>query len=204
MIMKIAILAWGSLVWDPRELALAESSEWKTDGPALQIEFSRISRDGRLTLVIDETNGTLVKVLYAESKLEELDEVRMNLAKREGCELKRIGFCELAGKDESTVVDKRNPETAYTIREWCERMKFDAVVWTALGRRFKDAPETGGVDYSTDAALKYLEQLGGDMRRAAIEYIEKAPPQIDTAFRREFQKRKVEFEREATRGGGEN
>lgn len=48
---KIAILAWGSLYWDKRTLAI--QSEWNEDGPTLPIAFSRISKDGRLTLVID-------------------------------------------------------------------------------------------------------------------------------------------------------
>jgi hypothetical protein len=44
--MKIAIVGWGSLIWDPRDLHLATA--------ILPIEFSRISDNGRLTLVVDE------------------------------------------------------------------------------------------------------------------------------------------------------
>ena len=44
--MKIAILGWGSLVWDSRQLP--HSGEWHTGGPVLPIEFSRVSKDGRL------------------------------------------------------------------------------------------------------------------------------------------------------------
>jgi hypothetical protein len=53
--MKVLVLAWGSLVWDPGALRLA--SNWMEGGPVLPIEFSRISDDGRLTLVIDERHG---------------------------------------------------------------------------------------------------------------------------------------------------
>jgi hypothetical protein len=45
--MRIAILAWGSLIWNPRYLPLA--SEWVLGGPVLPIEFARVSADGRLT-----------------------------------------------------------------------------------------------------------------------------------------------------------
>ena len=51
--MKIAILGWGSLIWNQNGLPV--KGQWKKNGPVLPIEFSRVSRDGRLTLVIDET-----------------------------------------------------------------------------------------------------------------------------------------------------
>jgi len=43
--MKIAVLAWGSLVWDRRDLAVAGNFE--PTGPRLPIEFCRVSGDGR-------------------------------------------------------------------------------------------------------------------------------------------------------------
>ena len=52
---KSVVLAWGSLVWDPRELQTA--AKFAPDGPLLPIEFCRISADGRLTLAIDERFG---------------------------------------------------------------------------------------------------------------------------------------------------
>jgi hypothetical protein len=65
--MKIVVLAWGSLVWDPRTLRLAHS--WMEGGPVLPIEFSRVSDNGRLTLVIDEGHGVDVPTRYALSAL---------------------------------------------------------------------------------------------------------------------------------------
>lgn len=38
---QIAIIGWGSLVWDPRDLPI--ESPWHDDGPELPIEFARIS-----------------------------------------------------------------------------------------------------------------------------------------------------------------
>lgn len=52
---KIAILGWGSLIWDERPEFDSHHEEWTSGGPVLQLEFSRISesRKGALTLVID-------------------------------------------------------------------------------------------------------------------------------------------------------
>ena len=40
--MKIALLAWGSLIWKPGTLHI--TGHWNTGGPVLPIEFSRIER----------------------------------------------------------------------------------------------------------------------------------------------------------------
>jgi hypothetical protein len=57
--MKIAVLGWGSLIWQPRELRISLPI-WKTDGPELPVEFARVSMDGRLTLVpVSYTHLTL-------------------------------------------------------------------------------------------------------------------------------------------------
>ena len=60
--LKSAILAWGSLVWDPRDLQTV--AEFAPNGPLLPIEFCRISADGRLTLAIDETFGDVCTDLF--------------------------------------------------------------------------------------------------------------------------------------------
>lgn len=62
--MIIAILAWGSLLWDPRNLET--TGEWFYGYPLLPIEFARISSGNRLTLVI-KPNFDLVTTLYAVS-----------------------------------------------------------------------------------------------------------------------------------------
>ena len=55
--MKIAYLAWGSLLWDNDGLDL--ETKWKKTNIQLPLNFSRISdnKKGRLTLVIDKING---------------------------------------------------------------------------------------------------------------------------------------------------
>ena len=80
--MKIVILGWGSLVWDPRQLPL--KTAWKLHGPKLPIEFSRVSRDARLTLVIDPDNGTEVPTRFALSTRTEMPDAIADLRDREG------------------------------------------------------------------------------------------------------------------------
>jgi hypothetical protein len=67
--MRIAILGWGSLINEPRDLPI--TGEWQKDGPMLWIEFSRISkrgaRAGCLTLVIDERSDEEIRTLYIVS-----------------------------------------------------------------------------------------------------------------------------------------
>lgn len=70
--MKIAILGWGSLIWDKRTLRLA--GDWQTGGPVLPIEFSRVSGDGRLTLVIDPLHGVPVTTRFAPSAFTNLND----------------------------------------------------------------------------------------------------------------------------------
>ena len=61
---KIAVLAWGSLVPEPRDL----KAEFEPNGPLLPIEFCRVSDDGRLTLVIDETFGAVCTTYSAPER----------------------------------------------------------------------------------------------------------------------------------------
>ena len=79
--MKTAILGWGSLIWQPKDLKFDTNIGWKENGPILPIEFARISKDGRLTLVITP-NGTDVKTLYAVSSFDNLELAVLNLKKR--------------------------------------------------------------------------------------------------------------------------
>ena len=54
--MSTAILGWGSLIWDPRDLQ-QHIGPWLKLGPVLPIESSRVSSGRWLTLVIDDENG---------------------------------------------------------------------------------------------------------------------------------------------------
>lgn len=184
--MKIAILGWGSLVWDPRALRLA--GHWMEGGPSLPIEFSRISDNGRLTLVIDEAHGVDVPTRYAWSALSDLDEAIADLQKREGSPGRnRIGFIDLASSLACERARANHPlacarilEWSTRILEWSKGQHLDAVIWTAVGPRFQ---ERTGVPFSVEAAVRCLAGLQEPTRTLAVAYICKAPADVVTPVR---------------------
>ncbi len=188
--MKISALAWGSLLWDPRDLQIA--AKFAANGPLLPIEFCRISDDGRLTLVIDETFGAVCKTYAAPSALEGLDAAIENLRVREGMPNARaVGFVELGSGRQSDVAMQRHPEAVATIAAWAAWNRYDATIWTALASNF-DEPGKGGEPFSVTAAIRYLETLEGQDAAKfarALTYIRKAPPEVETPVRDEVAKR---------------
>jgi hypothetical protein len=187
---KSAILAWGSLVWDPRELQTAAT--FVADGPLLPIEFCRISADGRLTLAIDETFGALCKTYSAPSALEDLEEAIDNLRMREGMlDAWAVGFVEPGSGGQSEAAVERHPQAVATIAAWAESNAYDAAIWTALKSNF-DEWGKGGEPFSVTAAIQYLETLereDADRFARALAYIRNAPPEVETPVRGEVSKR---------------
>ena len=173
--MKIAILAWGSLIWDKRELKI--SSEWNQDGVKLPIEFSRISKDGRLTLVIDENFGTLVETYWSISESSDVEESIENLRQREGTIKERIGFLDLKNKRKRTHLSE---SSINKIEQWAIERNLSAVIWTDLSSNFK---EKQGVDYSIDNAISYLKSLEGEIKEEADKYIKESPKQTMTKLK---------------------
>jgi hypothetical protein len=187
---KTVVLAWGSLVWDPRELKTA--AKFAANGPLLPIEFCRISNDGRLTLAIDERFGALCKTYSAPSALENLDAARDDLCLREGmANARAIGFVEPASDRQSDFALENHPQVVATIGAWTESLGYDAAIWTALASNF-DAWGKGGEPFSVSAALQYLETLEGEDSAKfaqALTYIRKAPPEVETPVRDEVARR---------------
>ena len=171
--MKIAVLAWGSLVWDPRDLKIV--NVWKTDGPFLPIEFARISMDGRLTLVI-RTNSEPVQVLWTLMQSKDLDEAILDLKNREGTVIKRIGYVDLVNNTKRSKSDILADE----ITNWALEKGLDAVIWTDLGMKFKDVLNR---KLNAENVIKYLSGLPISKKARAREYIENAPVQVRTALR---------------------
>lgn len=181
--MKIAILGWGSLIWQTKELAFNKSFGWKKDGPILPIEFARISKDGRLTLVITE-NGTEVPVLFTLSNYHNLEEAILNLAVREGSGRNSIGSYD---KSKDTFSSKFLFKDE--IINWIKNTDFDAVIWTNLCENWNIKNDKGDIirQIEPERRIEYLKELKGHTSAIAEEYIRRTPHQIVTAFRKKIE-----------------
>ena len=177
--MNIGILAWGSLIWQPKDLFFDTEFGWKEDGPILPIEFARISKDGRLTLVITQ-NGALVPTFYTASKYKTLDEAILNLAVREGSGRRSIGFYDKTKNEFS-----HNVFFAENILDWMNENDFDAIIWTNLGENWNLKNEKGEIiiQIRPENRIEYLKSLKGNTSALAEEYIRKTPVQIKTKYR---------------------
>jgi len=187
---RIAVLAWGSLVWDRRELAIAE--EFSPSGPHLPVEFCRISRGGRLTIVIDEALGASCETYVAPSAFGDLDEALRNLWIREGSGDEqppgnvrahgRVGWIDMSSGTRSDKAVKRHPRTVDVIAEWSQANGYDAVIWTALANNFRE-PGKAAEPFSVDAAIRHLERLESSSLDAALRYVRSAPFAVQTPVR---------------------
>jgi hypothetical protein len=167
----IACLGWGSLVWDPRELPIQRT--WFGDGPFVHVEFLRKSKNGRITLVLQES---VVPVRGLWAVMDATDEAAAvkALADREGCPEKSIGFWK-----EGLPA----PKTIKNLPAWAQAHDIDAVVWTNLPHKFDEEKEPR----TAAQIVAYLAGLKGRARDDAQQYVRYAPPQIDTAYRREIE-----------------
>ena len=171
--MQIAVLGWGSLVWDKRDLSIR--GKFKTGGPRLPLEFSRKSSDGRLTLIIDQDHGMPpVPTRYAICKFQNLDDAICDLQHREGTRSENIGFKSIGAggrPPRSKVADE-------AIADWLKKKQktIDAVIWTNLGLNENFA-------FSNKAAEQYLKSLKGVCRVKAREYLVRATKEAKTPLR---------------------
>jgi hypothetical protein len=180
--MKIAIFGWRSLLWDPRELQLA--TPFELTGPSLPIEFCRVSKSHRLTLIIDETFGTLCRTYAATSACSELDEAVENLRLREGMHnATDVGFVKIASQERSPMATARHPHAVETIADWALNAGYDAAIWTALDSHFEGRTKE---PFSVNAAMRFLENLEQHDSEAfarALDYIRRAPAATQTPVR---------------------
>ena len=175
--MKIAILGWGSLLWDEQPAFDDHHSGWLDDGPTLNLEFSRVSasRKGALTLVIDEKDGAPCRVAYSISKRADPNDAICDLRCREGTILRRIGywFADPAGQTCDLVI----PDG---LSQWAKSKSLNVVIWTGLESNF---PESAKQDFSTKAAVGYLQGLSSEAKAKATEYVRRAPDFVKTPLR---------------------
>lgn len=180
--MRIAILGWGSLLWEGGQEFDNWHEPWQLDGPILKIEFSRVSgrRQGALTLVIDPEHGTPTTVAWCLSKREKLDDTICDLRSREETTIENIGRICI---DKQTVVpiatDKEDPQVV-----WARVRKLDGVVWTALKGNFE---ETAKKPFSVDAVVAYVKTLGPAGKVKAAEHVWRAPEFVHTPVRSALQ-----------------
>ncbi len=178
--MKIAVLGWGSLIWDPRELKI--SGGWHPDGPFLPVELARVSQDERLTLVL-YPGAEPVQVLWALSACSSLEEAEENLADREGTSRRRTGYLSLFN---GLYRCDAAPEALESIRSWADSRGFDAVIWTDLPSNFATKTK---MPLNPDNAIIYLRALKKDSYERAKEYMTKAPEQVSTPVRRHVEEK---------------
>lgn len=177
--MKIAIIGYGSLIWDLDDLAPKVAGDWQLgSGPAMPVEFSRVSpkRKQALVLVIDGGLEDFSATSFIDSKRSRLDDAKDDLAARERTHLGHIGWATWSGEARSC-----NDRVAASVVAWLEESEHDAAVWTDLNGNFHDHT---GLPFSHLHALAYLQDLSRASLHEAWRYITYAPTQTDTPFRR--------------------
>lgn len=188
-LMNVAVIGWGSLIWCPGSLRI--KTRWRRDGPRLPIEFARISKDGRLTLVIHPVSEDQT-TYWAISELTTPEGARRNLREREGAKQEDIHYLIRNGEAPEGIP----PEVMETMRDWLATHEdLHAVIWTGLCTNWKEKRER---DFTAEEAVKYLSELeaardqGGVIYERAREYVRNAPPHIQTAVRKTMQEREWE------------
>lgn len=177
---KIAVIGWGSLIWDGQCLDVEPS--WRENGPMLPVEFGRFSGRNRLTLVLVD-GVPLQRTLWSLSKKESIGAAIENLGKREGTSVKNIGRWSRCGGPSSIS------GIASMMAQWAMALGVDGVdgaVWTALGPNTTDGKD-GLVP--SEERVNYLKRLVvAGKAEAAREYVERAPAQVETLLRQRIRK----------------
>lgn len=193
---QIAILGWGSLLWENNEKQCTfeewlRARDWNFDGPTIPLEFSRIStsRKNALTLVIDHENGQPTRVAWQYSKRKDPEEARADLRCREGSPTSAIGiiYKDDANKDKLNEKNKKSKTSADTIRQWAKEKNIDAVIWTDLENNFTSKNKDNHA-FSIPNAIQHIQKLDAEGKAKAAEYIWRAPSFVQTALRDALQK----------------
>lgn len=172
----IAFIGWGSLIWEPGALPIHHL--WHTDGPHVCVEFLRQSRNGRLTLVLSQ--GVVpIRSLWATFAGGNLAQAREDLRNREGIPRKNLERCIGVWSRGDA-----NPACVLDLELWASARGVESVVWTALPPKFDGVD---GTSPTIDQAVSYLASLTGPTRDLAEQYIRRAPPQVDTSYRRRIE-----------------
>ena len=146
----------------------------------LPIEFSRVSVDGRVTLVIDPSAPPL-RSFWAPLATPEFDAAIEALGRREKIESSR--WDDWVGRH---AFGDPAPESTFLagLDDWLESRSLDAVVWTALPSR---SPTGDLVVPPFSTLLAHLESLSAEPRRRAEQYVRRTPRAVRTPHRARFE-----------------
>jgi len=176
--MNIAVIGWGSLIWDMEILSPHVEGAWQMQaGPLLPMEFSRISLKRKLGLVVclDTTVGVDCATHVIRSTRTDIEATVEDLRARERAPLGRIGGVHRGGFQRG-----RRPEVIETVRAWCEKEGWHGAVWTDLEPNFEAHTKRG---FTVEEGIRYLKTLGGESLEEAYTYIQNAPAQTATPLR---------------------
>ncbi|SOH94767.1 hypothetical protein SAMN06273572_105191 [Monaibacterium marinum] len=179
--MRIAILGWGSLIWDIENLEPFVTGDWQmSGGPALPMEFSRVSpkRKMGLAVCLDPEVGALCATHVIRSTRTDVQQAARDLAARERAPMDRIGWAT------AQECFGRLPAVNSRVMQWCAQGDYDAALWTDLEPTFH---ESQGQDFTVLRAIEYLKTLRGEQIEEAYRYIQEAPPTTMTPLRRALQ-----------------
>ena len=182
MSLRIAIISWGSLIWDPDSRFDSMHRGWIEDGPVLKIEFSQVdpAGDGGLTLVIDPKHGAACRTYYALSRRHRPETALHDLSRREGVPNKAIGFISLL-----TLRSRgHDPASVKKIALWAAQHRIDVALWTDCPSNFSQRCHR---PFSVSAAITHLQGLSAQAKVEIAEYVWRAPPTVDTPLRRALQ-----------------
>lgn len=177
---KIAVIGFGSLLWDLDDLAPKVSGEWKMyEGPVLPLEFSLVSRKRHfaLALVIDYLDGAPCPTCVIDSIRSDISASVADLAERERMAPSNIGFIDR----ESGQSHSHRKETQETFWRWIKDTDYSGAVWTDGERNFETLT---GERFSLKTAQDHLWSLKGVSLEEARRYIREAPSQVQTPLRK--------------------
>lgn len=174
--LKIAYLAWGSLLLPANVKKLSLATKFTQKGPEMPLELSRINSKGRLTLVINENSGKANQVFCAMSKHNTVNKAFNEFAKAEEIGPNLVGVVDLAKKQVSESAT-RNSATAMEIAKWAKKNNIDVCIFPAYTTKFKDVID---VKFSPNAVVNYLNNLPPQQRNVSLQYVKNIPKTITT------------------------
>ena len=178
-IVKIACIAWGSLIWEPGPLKLA--SGWQPDGPSLPLEFVRDSDDSAELALVLHAPAPAMPTRWARFDTDDLGQAREMLRQREKI---RPEYPQWVGSLPDLAPPALSaptpPAIVASIAAWMATRDVDAAVWTALPAKFAGVSERAP---SPHEAVALLASQQGDERDKAEEYVRRIPQDIRTLYR---------------------